>query len=80
MAILRAMNGMNISRITKLQRTTGLPSATVVRIIETFESLGYVQNHGRRTGYTLTKKPSNCLRDIMAHRCLLKAPKKFHKS
>lgn len=55
-AVLRAMNAETISRITELQARTGLPSATVVRIVETLESLGYVQNHGRRVGYTLTER------------------------
>ena len=55
-AVLRAMNEDTISRIADLQRRTGLPSATVVRIVETLVSLGFVQNHGRRVGYTLTEK------------------------
>lgn len=54
--VLRAMNEQNLSRIIDLQAKTDLPSATVVRIIETLVSLGYVQNHGRRSGYTLTEK------------------------
>ncbi|WP_421703788.1 helix-turn-helix domain-containing protein [Aliiroseovarius sp.] len=55
-AVLRAMNGQNLSRISDLQQKTGLPAATVVRIVETLVSLGLVQNHGRRVGYTLTEK------------------------
>ena len=55
-AILRVMNERNISRIAELQVKTGLPSATVVRIIETLERLSFVQNHGRRVGYTLTDR------------------------
>lgn len=50
------MNEGNLSRISELEDKTGLPSATVVRIVETLVSLGYVQNHGRRVGYTLTEK------------------------
>ncbi|WP_299951170.1 DNA-binding transcriptional regulator [uncultured Ruegeria sp.] len=56
LSVLQAMNEGNLSRISDLQDKTGLPSATVVRIIETLVSLGYVQNHGRRIGYTLTEK------------------------
>lgn len=56
LGVLRAMNDGNLSRITELQQKTGLPSATVVRIVETLVSLGYVKNHGRRVGYTLTER------------------------
>ena len=55
-AVLRAMNEDTLSRISDLQQKTGLPAATVVRIVETLVSLGLVQNHGRRVGYTLTEK------------------------
>jgi IclR family mhp operon transcriptional activator len=55
-AVLKAMNENTLSRITELQDRTGLPAATVVRILETLVSLGYVRNHGRRVGYTLTEK------------------------
>ena len=55
-AILRAMNNAGISRINDLQNATSLPTPTIVRVIETLERLGYVQNHGRRVGYTLTEK------------------------
>ncbi|MEM7300248.1 MAG: DNA-binding transcriptional regulator [Pseudomonadota bacterium] len=54
--ILRAMNSQNISRVRDLQEKTELPPATVVRVLETLVSLGYVQCHGRRVGYTLTEK------------------------
>ncbi|MEM9579001.1 MAG: helix-turn-helix domain-containing protein [Pseudomonadota bacterium] len=56
LSVLRAMNGGNLSRISDLQNKTNLSSATVVRIVETLVSLGYVRNHGRRVGYTLTDK------------------------
>ena len=56
LAVLHAMNARPLSRISDLQHDTGLPAATVVRIIETLVSLGYVQGHGRRGGYTLTEK------------------------
>lgn len=56
LAVLRAMNENTLSRITDLQEKTGLPSATLVRILETLTRLGYVRNHGRRVGYTLTEK------------------------
>jgi len=55
-AVLRAMNTQNISRIRDLQEQTQLPPATIVRVLETLVSLGYVQCHGRRVGYTLTGK------------------------
>lgn len=55
-AVLRAMNANSITRISDLRRMTGLPSPTIVRIVETLISLGYLQGFGRRGGYALTEK------------------------
>ncbi|MDA4847816.1 DNA-binding transcriptional regulator [Hoeflea poritis] len=56
MLVLRELNRRSISTVKLLHHETGLPSPTLVRILETLESLGYVKNVGRRVGYTLTEK------------------------
>ena len=56
MLVLRELNRRSISTIQLLHRETGLPAPTVVRILQTLESLGYAKNVGRRVGYTLTEK------------------------
>ncbi len=56
LAVLSALNKTSILRPHELEAKLGLPSATVIRILETLEDLGYVRNNGRRAGYTLTEK------------------------
>ena len=55
-AVLRAMNASGVSRIGDLRERTGLPTTTIVRILNTLIGLGYVQGFGRRGGYALTEK------------------------
>ncbi|MEX3010676.1 DNA-binding transcriptional regulator [Hoeflea sp. TYP-13] len=54
--VLHQLNRRPITTIQMLHLDTGLPSPTLVRILETLENLGYVKNVGRRVGYTLTEK------------------------
>ncbi|MGB0504923.1 MAG: DNA-binding transcriptional regulator [Pikeienuella sp.] len=54
--VLSELNRQPISRVQDLERETGLPAPTLVRILETLCALGYVQKNGRRAGYTLTEK------------------------
>lgn len=54
MQVLRALNRRPVGTVRELQRETGLPGPTLVRILGTLENLGYVRNAGRRVGYVLT--------------------------
>lgn len=56
LSVLLQMNRQPITRVQDLEHATGLPAATLVRILETLCALGYVQKQGRLTGYTLTDK------------------------
>lgn len=56
MRVLLVLNRNPITRIGDLVAKTGLPAPTLVRILETLSSLGYVRKQGRTTGYTLTEK------------------------
>ena len=50
------MNASGVSRMSDLRERTGLPTTTIVRILNTLIGLGYVQGFGRRGGYALTEK------------------------
>ena len=54
--ILELMNRAPVVRVQDLAYETGLPAPTVVRLLETLMSAGYVRKIGRQTGYCVTEK------------------------
>ena len=54
--VLEALNERSVSTVDDLHRATGLPKPTLVRILGTLASLGYVFHVSRRDGYALTEK------------------------
>ena len=56
MDVLELLNRRAFSRVQDLAAETGLPTATVVRILETLVQLGYVEKEGWRIGYRLTDR------------------------
>ena len=53
-ALLRALNEHNFTTVQELSRITGLPRATVYRLLDTLVSEGYVANGAERKTYRLT--------------------------
>lgn len=56
MQILELMNRVPVVRVQHLAQETGLPAPTVVRLLETLMSAGYVRKIGRQAGYCVTEK------------------------
>jgi len=54
MLVLQEMNMQPYTSIAHLHARTGLPKATLVRILRTFEELGYVENDPRLGGYQVS--------------------------
>lgn len=54
LAILRALNEHNIATALELSRITGLPRATVYRLLNTLVAAGYVSRGARPETYQLT--------------------------
>ncbi|MDT3688170.1 MAG: DNA-binding transcriptional regulator [Pseudorhodoplanes sp.] len=54
MKVLQEMNLQPYSSIARLHARTGLPKATLVRILKTLENLGYVENDPRLGGYQVS--------------------------
>ena len=54
--ILELMNRVPVVRVQHLAQETGLPAPTVVRLLETLMSAGYVRKIGRQAGYCVTEK------------------------
>lgn len=54
MRVLQEMNLQPISTIAHLHARTGLPKPTLVRILQTMEEAGYVENDPRQGGYQVS--------------------------
>lgn len=54
--VLTTMNRSQISSISQLHQATKLPKPTLVRILETLVSLGFVNKDSNQAGYCLTSK------------------------
>ena len=54
MHVLQEMNMQPYTSIARLHARTGLPKATLVRILKTLEELGYVENDHRLGGYQVS--------------------------
>jgi IclR family mhp operon transcriptional activator len=54
LAVLQAMNREPHSTIQSLHRVTGLPKPTLVRLLKTLVTDGYVSNDRRQAGYQIT--------------------------
>jgi IclR family mhp operon transcriptional activator len=54
--LLKELNRQNVSSVDRLHRMTGLPKPTVVRLLETLISAGYVTNDRRQGGYKITSQ------------------------
>lgn len=52
--VLRALNEINYATALELSRATGLPRATIYRLLETLVGAGYVARGPRRETYRLT--------------------------
>lgn len=52
--VLEELNRHPVSTIAELNRSTGLPKPTLVRILQTLEEKGYVDNDPRLGGYQVT--------------------------
>lgn len=53
-SLLRELNRQRVSSVRHLHQMTGLPKPTIVRLLDTLISLGYVINDQRQGGYQLT--------------------------
>lgn len=56
LAILAALNLRPLSRLDDLHQATGLPKPTLVRLLQTLVSAGYVAHVGPRAGYRITER------------------------
>jgi IclR family transcriptional regulator, mhp operon transcriptional activator len=54
LAMLRALNQNGVNTVQSIHRNTGLPKPTVVRMLETLMSEGYVTRDERQGGYMVT--------------------------
>jgi IclR family transcriptional regulator, mhp operon transcriptional activator len=52
--LLAEMNRQRLSTIRQLHATTGLPKSTIVRLLKTLASAGYIANDKRQGGYLVT--------------------------
>lgn len=55
MRVLEELNAHSSRRIVDLHQGTGIPTPTLVRILETLESMGYVRQISRMGGYCVTQ-------------------------
>jgi IclR family transcriptional regulator, mhp operon transcriptional activator len=56
LAVLEALNRHRIASVAVVHAETGLPKATIVRLLQTFCTLGYVRNDRRHGGYALASR------------------------
>jgi IclR family mhp operon transcriptional activator len=54
MRLLHELNRQKVSSVRHLHQVTSLPKATIVRLLDTLISLGYVVNDRRQGGYLVT--------------------------
>ncbi len=54
MHLLHELNRQRVSSVRHLHQVTGLPKPTIVRLLDTLISLGYVVNDRRQGGYQVT--------------------------
>ena len=54
--VIEALNGRLVTPLEALHARTGLPKATLVRLLETLIAAGYVFRVSRREGYSLTEQ------------------------
>lgn len=54
--VLEELNRHAISRVSELKSATGIPTPSLVRILETLVGSGYVQQMSRMSGYCLTER------------------------
>lgn len=57
--VLRALNQRPITTLENLHQTTNLPKPTIIRLLDTLITTGYVIRLGRRIGYRLTEQVLN---------------------
>lgn len=55
MTVLEELNRHASSRVTDLNKATGIPAPTLVRILETLEAMGYVRKLSRLGGYCVSQ-------------------------
>lgn len=56
LGVLTAMNRQQVSTIAQLNVVTKLPKPTLVRVLETLVTAGYVSKNSKQAGYCLTSK------------------------
>ncbi|MEP2830165.1 DNA-binding transcriptional regulator [Parvibaculum sp.] len=56
LAVLEALSAARTATLTHLHHATGLPKPTLVRLLDTMISAGYVRRISRTAGYTLTER------------------------
>jgi IclR family mhp operon transcriptional activator len=54
--LLRELNRQRVNSVRDLHRATGLPKSTIVRLLETLSTMGYVINDRRQGGYQVTSQ------------------------
>ncbi len=54
--LLEALNEEDVSSLERLHKTTGLPKPTLVRLLDTLITSGYVRRVSRQSGYALAER------------------------
>lgn len=54
--LLEAVSSRGTIDLMTLQKETGLPKPTIIRLLKTLMKMGYVRHVSRRVGYTLTER------------------------
>jgi len=54
--VLELLNKSPVVRVNELVKHTGIPTPTIIRILETLVRNGYVRHLGRRAGYCVTER------------------------
>jgi len=54
--VIEALNQASVASVESIHQMTGLPKPTLIRILGTLASMGYVFHVSRRDGYALTEK------------------------
>ena len=67
LSVLEALNWRPISHVDDVAAQTGLPKATVVRMLNNLASRGYVQRLPRRKGYRLGERVLNLSSGYTSH-------------
>lgn len=62
--VLECLNARSVSSIQLLHNETGLPKATLSRLLETLIALGYVEQISREFGYRITGEVMNLVSGI----------------